>query len=147
MQDNKGYEVDDAKKAETEDKEEDKDIAKEKETGRSEQGYIKDDAIKAEKHDDEEDKDYSKYDIMESLENQGWDGKYGDLLYKILTHPESKDYDSILNDARLEPWKKHDTLDLKPSNKEILKEPKDDKKDNKEDDKYDLTKRKDITRY
>ena len=37
---NKGYEVDDAKKAEAEDKKEDKDIKKEEETGRSEKGYI-----------------------------------------------------------------------------------------------------------
>ena len=33
MEDNKGYEVDDAKKAEKHDDEEKKDIAKEKETG------------------------------------------------------------------------------------------------------------------
>lgn len=145
MEDNKGYEKDDAIKAEKEDKKEDKDIKKEEETGRSEEGYIKDDAEKAEKHDDEEDKDYGKYDIFEALKQTDFNPKYHDLLYKILTHPESSDYDSILNDARLNNWKIKDSPFV-AEEKEFMQEPKkEEKKESKTE--YDLTKRKDIKKY
>lgn len=146
MEDNKGYEKDDAIKAEKEDKEEDKDIKKQEETGKSEEGYIKDDAEKAEKHDDEEDKDYAKYDIFEALKQTDFNPKYHDLLYKILTHPESADYDSILNDSRLNNWKTQDSPFV-PEEKEFIDEPKD--KEEKKEDKteYDLTKRKDMKKY
>ena len=145
MEDNKGYEKDDAIKAEKEDKKEDKDIKKEEETGRSEEGYIKDDAEKAEKHDDEEDKDYAKYDLYEALKQTDFNPKYHDLLYKILTHPESSDYDSILNDARLNNWKIQDSPFV-PEEKEFMDTPKEEEK--KEDKtEYDLTKRKDMKKY
>lgn len=146
MEDNKGYEKDDAIKAEKEDKEEDKDIKKQEETGKSEEGYIKDDAEKAEKHDDEEDKDYAKYDIFEALKQTDFNPKYHDLLYKILTHPESADYDSILNDSRLNNWKTQDSPFI-PEEKEFIDKPKD--KEEKKEDKteYDLTKRKDMKKY
>lgn len=145
MEDNKGYEKDDAIKAEKEDKKEDKDIEKEKETGRSEKGYIKDDAIKAEKHDDEEDKDYAKYVLYESLKQTDFNPKYHDLLYKILTHPESADYDSILNDKRLDNWRTKDSVFV-PEKKEFIDAPQpEEKKESKTE--YDLTKRKDMKKY
>lgn len=143
--DNKGYEKDDAIKAEKEDKEEDKDIKKQEETGRSEEGYIKDDAEKAEKHDDEEDKDYAKYDLYEALKQTDFNPKYHDLLYKILTHPESADYDSILNDKRLDNWKTQDSPFV-PEEKEFMDTPKEEEKKESKTE-YDLTKRKDIKKY
>lgn len=140
---NKGYEVDDAKKAEAEDKKEDKDIKKEEETGRSEKGYIKDDAEKAEKHDDEEDKDYTKYDIFEALKQTDFKPKYHDLLYKILTHPESSDYDSILNDKRLDNWKQG--MNTLSGEIKYLDNPKPKKEATQNP--YDLTKKKDMKFY
>ncbi|MBO7043640.1 hypothetical protein J6W34_03725 [bacterium] len=44
--------------------------------------------------------------VYQIIENEGFDKKYEDILYKLITHPDSENLESIIYDSRLEVFKK-----------------------------------------